>query len=99
MNQNRGFLRTIIILLIAFLIISYFGFNLREISNSPTAQSNWEFIKEVTGKAIRAIIKPIERIWRDLFATSFVQPLAQGIKDFQDGSYLDQIQQYEVVPR
>ena len=39
-----GLVRTIVIILTALLVLAYFGFNLRNIVNSPTFQDNWSFL-------------------------------------------------------
>ena len=42
--RNGGLIKMIIILVIALLILSYFGFNLQNIVNSPTTQSNFSYV-------------------------------------------------------
>ena len=41
---DGGLIKTIIIIVIALLIISYLGINLRSIVNSPTTQSNFSYV-------------------------------------------------------
>ncbi len=41
---NRGLVKMIIVIVIALLILSYFGFNLRNIANSPTTQDNFSYV-------------------------------------------------------
>jgi hypothetical protein len=40
MNQQSGFLKTIIIIVIALIILGYFGVNITNIINSPMVQTN-----------------------------------------------------------
>lgn len=43
-NKQRGIVRTIIIIVIALLVISYFGINLRQVATSPTSESNFSYV-------------------------------------------------------
>ena len=43
-NKQRGIVRTVIIIIIALLVISYFGINLRQVATSPTAESNFSYV-------------------------------------------------------
>jgi hypothetical protein len=43
-NRQRGIVRTIIIVVIALLVISYYGINIQQVANSPTAQSNFSYV-------------------------------------------------------
>src|SRR6185369_1737449 len=64
---NRGLIRNVILVLIALLILSYFGFNLRSIVNSPTFQDNWHFVTDLAIKVWNDYLKaPATLVW-DLF--------------------------------
>ncbi|HUD04250.1 MAG TPA: hypothetical protein VMR73_02040 [Candidatus Paceibacterota bacterium] len=43
-NPNRGLIRTIIIIIIAILILSYFGISIQSVINSPTTQNNFSYV-------------------------------------------------------
>ena len=43
-NHKRGIVGMIVILVIALLVLSYFGFNLRQTVDSPTTQSNFSYV-------------------------------------------------------
>ena len=43
-NTKRGIVGVIVILIIALLILSYYGFNLRQTVDSPTTQSNFSYV-------------------------------------------------------
>lgn len=63
-NKKSGFIRTIILIVIALLALSYFGFNLREIADSPTTKSNFGFVKEVIVKVWENYLKkPAAFVW------------------------------------
>ncbi len=43
-QNNRGFIKYIIIIIIAILILSYFGFNIKSIAESDTSKSNFSYV-------------------------------------------------------
>lgn len=43
-SNERGFVKTIVIIVVALLVISYFGLNLRQIISSPTTQDNFGYV-------------------------------------------------------
>ena len=48
---RKGLIKTILIIVIALIILGYFGFNIKDIINSSTVQSNlhvfWDFIFKI----------------------------------------------------
>ncbi len=61
-SQNRGLVKAIVIIVIALLIISYYGLNLRDIVNNPVTQSNFAYVWEQVihlWEWIKAIIFPL----------------------------------------
>ncbi|MFA6458943.1 MAG: hypothetical protein WCV79_00915 [Candidatus Paceibacterota bacterium] len=46
-NGERGLVKMIVLIVIALIILGYFGFNLREIVSSPTVHDNLIYFKEV----------------------------------------------------
>ena len=59
--SKRGLIKTIIVIVIALIILGYFGFNIGDIINGPTVQANlhgaWDFIS---------------KIWNDYLSVPFV---------------------------
>lgn len=51
MGQSSGFVKTIVIIVIALIVLGYFGYNVQDIVNSPTVQKNlnyaWDLVKYV----------------------------------------------------
>jgi hypothetical protein len=43
-TSNRGFIQFIILIIIVIAVLSYFGINIQNAFNSPTAQSNFGFV-------------------------------------------------------
>ncbi len=73
-ENNRGFVKLIILIVVILLVLGYLGFNLRDIINSQTFQENWDFIKEIAVKLWNSVLRaPVLFIWnfalKPLFAT------------------------------
>lgn len=63
-NSNRGFIKAIVIIVIALIILAYFGLNLRNIVDSETFQDNWDFVKEsVVWLWVNILKTPVLFIW------------------------------------
>lgn len=62
-NTNRGFVKMVIIIILAIVILSYFGFNLRDIFTSELVQDNlsyvWGFVVKVWDLFIQYIWTPL----------------------------------------
>lgn len=82
--DNRGLIRTIILVVIALLILSYFGFNLREIATSPTSKANFTYVKEVVSNIWNNYLrKPAEYVF-DLFLKLVWQPAMHQLNRYGD---------------
>jgi len=47
MKTNQGFIKWIIIIVIALIILSYYGFDVREAIESPTTQKNFNYVQQI----------------------------------------------------
>ena len=67
MQKDRGFIKLILLLIIFILLLSYFGFDLRGIAESPQAKSNfsyvWNFIAYVWNTFL---LGPVTWLWNFL---------------------------------
>ncbi len=63
--MNRGgVVRTVLFLVAVLIVLGYFGFNLRNIVNSPIVHDNLDFAKEVILNSWNNFIKPsLNWIW------------------------------------
>lgn len=41
---NRGFVKTILLIVIALIVLGFFGYNLKEIIDSPTVNENLTYV-------------------------------------------------------
>ena len=64
---NRGLIQAVVVIVVALLILSYFGINLRNVADSPTTQENFSF---VWNKAVHIwesyLKKPAIWIWNEI---------------------------------
>jgi hypothetical protein len=44
MKGNRGFIKAIILIVIALVVLGFFGYNLKDIINSPTVKDNLFYV-------------------------------------------------------
>jgi hypothetical protein len=68
LSPESGLVRTILIILIAVLVLAYFGIDLRAIVSSPTGQSNLTFIKDILVYVWQNFLaRPVMFLWNDVF--------------------------------
>lgn len=64
MKGNRGFIKAIIIIVIALVALGFFGYNLRDIVASPSVRDNllyvWELLVKLWNNFLAA---PAEWLW------------------------------------
>ena len=77
-NRNRGLFKMIIVILIALLLLAYFGLNLRTIVGSQTFQDNWNFIMNGISTVWNSFLKaPATFIWNSILWPLFSKGLTQ----------------------
>lgn len=68
MNNQSGFIKTILIIIVIVILLSLLGINLREIASSPLLQSNLDYLIEI-----------LNNIWlfiKDIWQTYLAEPMA-----------------------
>ncbi len=87
---NRGFVRTIIIIVIALLVLSYFGFNIRAIVNSPAGHENFTYAQELMLNAWNNYLKrPVTYLFNDIFMKLIWNPAIENLTKIKDGQPTD----------
>jgi hypothetical protein len=75
---RKGLIKTIIVIVIALIILGYFGFNIGDIINGPTVQANlhtfWDFVLSVWNNYLYG---PVIYIW-DNFVVGVLWKLIQA---------------------
>ncbi len=65
---KKGLIGTIIVIIIALIILGYFGFNIKDIFNSPTVQANlnaaWNFCVMIWNNYLSG---PVTYVWNILW--------------------------------
>lgn len=83
---QRGIIKTIIIIVIAIVIISYFGFDLKRIIESPQTQRNFGYVKDaVVTVWNRYLEEPVVYLWNDVFKKLIWSTSVDALKDIKNG--------------
>ncbi len=83
---NRGLVKTIILIVIALLILSYFGLNLRDIVNSPAGRDNFSYTQEVMINVWDNYLKrPVMYLWNDIFLELIWYPAIDNLTKIKNG--------------
>ena len=66
-KTNRGFIKWIIIIVIALIILGYFGFDVRRAIESPTTQSNFNYVQKIVWDVWNTYLKGIVMyLWNEV---------------------------------
>jgi hypothetical protein len=86
-NASRGgLLRTIIFIIIALLVLSYFGLNIRAIVNSPAGHENFTYVQEIMINVWNNYLKgPATYLWNDIFLKLIWNPAIENLTKIKDG--------------
>jgi len=80
-NKQSGFIKLILMIIIAIIILSYFGFNLRGIVESPETQGNLGYVWGLTvGVWDNYIGGPITYLWNDIFIDLMWNPFVDNLE-------------------
>ena len=75
---KKGLIKTIIIIMIALIVLGYFGFNIGDIINSPTVQANlhivWDLVLKIWNNYLAG---PCLYVW-DKFVVGVLWKLIQS---------------------
>ncbi len=84
---NKGLIKMILVIVIALLILSYFGFNLRELIDSPTTQENFHtaanFAIDIWNNYLK---KPVMYVWNEIFRTLIWNPAIEALRGNMTGA-------------
>lgn len=77
-TTNKGLIKAIVVIIIALLILSYFGFNLRELASSPTTQDNFHYALNFVIDGWNNYLKgPVTYLWNEIFLKLIWTPALQ----------------------
>lgn len=84
--DRGGIVRTVLLIIVALIILGYFGFNLRDILKSPTVHDNLIYAKELTVTGWNKYLKgPAEYVWGDFFKPLIWSPFINTLERMKDG--------------
>jgi hypothetical protein len=94
---QKGIVKIIIILVIALLILSYYGFDLRKTVESPTTQSNFSYVTVFVSGIWNTYLKaPVMYVWNEIFlkyiwasALDVMQHGSKGLTGGADGTVMN----------
>ncbi len=76
--MNKGLIKAIILIVIALIVLGYFGFDVGDIINGPTVQANlhtvWGFVSKIWNNYLAA---PVIYIW-DKFVVGVLWKIIQA---------------------
>jgi len=83
---SRGLVKTVIMIVVALLILSYFGLNIRTIVNSPAGQENFSYAQELMVKVWDGFLKkPVMYLWKDIFLDLIWNPAVENLTKIKNG--------------
>ena len=98
-NQNRGIVKLIILIVVALLVLSYFGISLRALVNNPVTQDNISYTASTTVTVWDAYLKkPATYLWNEIFLALIWGPAINNLKNLRDNQPTTIQQDAPVVP-
>ena len=89
-NTNRGFIKWIIIIVIALLILSYYGFSLKSLVDSPTTQDNFSYAATTTVSFWNKYLeRPANYLWNDVFIDLIWNPAIDNLSKIKSNQPTD----------
>jgi hypothetical protein len=97
-NSNRGLVKMIVLIVIALLILAYFGLNLRSIVNSPTFQDNWALIRDAVVNVWNTYLKgPATYLWNEIFIKLIWDPAIRNLERMKNDQPTDIVNQSPIT--
>jgi len=85
-TKNQGLIKTILIIVIALLVLSYFGLNLRNIVNSPTGKDNFGYVKSLIVNTWNGYLKkPADYLYNKIFIPLIWEPAVENLTRIKNG--------------
>lgn len=82
---DRGLIKIILIIIVALLVLSYFGINLRQLVNAPTTQDNVSYVASTTVTVWDSYLKvPATYLW-GVFIDLIWTPAIDNLEAMKNG--------------
>lgn len=85
-DTNKGLIKAIILIVIALIILGYFGLNLRNIINSPTVQDNFAYAEGLIVNIWNNYLsRPAAYLWNNVFIDLIWNPAISNLERMKSG--------------
>ena len=99
MKTKKGIVKTIILIVIALLILSYYGFDLRKTVESPTTQSNFSYATNFVVSIWHSYLeKPVMYLWNDIFLKLIWSSAVKNLENISNDKPMELQQQVPALP-
>lgn len=89
-SQKKGLIKTILVIIIAIIVLSYFGFDLQSIVESPQTQGNLGY---VWGLGVTLwqdyLAQPVLYFWNNIFINLIWEAFTSNMERIRDGEATD----------
>ena len=93
MNTQRGFIKTIVIVVVLIIILGYLGFNLRDIMESEDVQNNLTYVWEAIVYAWDTWLKePAIWFWENIWIPYIWEPFVNVMESIKDKPPSEQLE-------
>ena len=66
MKGNRGIIKMVLVIVLALVVLGFFGYNLKDIVNSPDVKGNFSYVWELLAKLWNWILTPLSWVWDNI---------------------------------
>ena len=66
MKGNRGFIKAILLIVVALVVLGFFGYNLKDIVNSPDVKGNFAYVWDLLVKLWNWILTLLSWVWDNI---------------------------------
>jgi hypothetical protein len=68
MKNQQGFIRWIILIIIAVIVLGYYGFDIKKAIEAPTTQNNLTYVQQVASNIWHGYLeRPVTYLWNEIF--------------------------------
>ena len=68
MNKQGGFIKLIVLIVVAILVLGYFNIRIRDIAEKPETKDNISYVTEISSKAWHSYLsRPVLYFWNNIF--------------------------------
>lgn len=64
--KRGGFIKLILLIVIALIVLGFFGYNLKDIVDSPTVRENLAYVWELLVKLWNLLLAPLTWVWENI---------------------------------